>query len=238
VEDLHKTYFPSETVALRGVWFDVADGEAFGLLGPSRAGKSTTLGVLTTVIRPMRGRASVAGHDVRRDPLGVRSRIGVVFQRSVLDNRFSVLENLRVPARLWGLSRRDADGRIDELLAVLGLSDRAGDEVRLLNGGLRRRVELARALVGHPTVLFLDEPTVGLDPDARRSIWSSVARLRRDDGTTVVLATQHLEEARRACDRVAVVDRGAVVAQGPPDALADVFAEMTAPDRALDEALP
>jgi ABC-2 type transport system ATP-binding protein len=215
VEDLHKTY-PNGVEAVRGLWFDVAAGEIFGLLGPNGAGKSTTLGMLTTVVRPTRGKAVVAGHDVRGDPLEVRRSIGVAFQDSVLDNEFSGRENLRLHARLWRMPPADAQRRIDELLVVMGLANRADDNVRTYSGGMRRRLEIARALLAGPRVIFLDEPTTGLDPAIRDAIWQLIEQLRRDEGVTIVLSTHYLEEAEGVCDRVAIIDRGRLVADGRP----------------------
>jgi ABC-2 type transport system ATP-binding protein len=215
VDGVAKTY-TGGIEAVRGISFDVAGGEIFGLLGPNGAGKTTTFGVLTTTVRPTGGRAFVAGHDVVRSPLGVRRAIGVAFQDSVLDNEFSGRENLRLHARLWKLGRRDAEHRINELLALMGLERRADDGVRTYSGGMRRRLELARALLARPAVLFLDEPTVGLDPAVRDEIWALIRRLRRDEGVTVVLSTHYLEEAEDVCDRVAILNAGEIVAVGPP----------------------
>jgi ABC-2 type transport system ATP-binding protein len=220
VEDLHKTY-PGGIEAVRGLWFEVGSGEIFGLLGPNGAGKSTTLGVLTTVVHPTRGRAYVAGHDVGRDPLAARRSSGVVFQDSVLDNEFTGRENLRLHARLWGVPRRAAEGRIADLATVMGLEDRIDDNVRTYSGGMRRRLEIARALLARPRVIFLDEPTTGLDPAIRDAIWRLVEQLRRDHGVTVVLSTHYLEEAESVCDRVAIIDRGRLVANGRPRDLVD-----------------
>lgn len=220
VEDLHKIY-PGGVAAVRGLWFQAREGEVYGLLGPNGAGKSTTLGVLTTMVRATRGRALVAGHDVRRDALGVRRSIGVVFQDTVLDTLFSGRENLELQARLWRMPRPAARRRIDELLTVMGLEQRADDNVRTYSGGMRRRLEIARALLPGPRVVVLDEPTTGLDPAIRDAIWQLVERLRRDEGVTIVLSTHYLEEAERACDRVAIVDRGCLVTEGPPRALVE-----------------
>src|ERR1700722_17859231 len=160
VHGLGKTY-ASGTIALSDLSFSVAEGEVFGLLGPNGAGKSTSIGILTTMVRPTAGAAFIDGIDVRRDPLAVRRRIGVVFQNSVLDNEFDVEENLRLHARLWGMPNAAAGERIRSLLGQLGLSERATSNVRTLSGGMRRRVEIARGLLANPRVLFLDEPTVG-----------------------------------------------------------------------------
>jgi len=220
VDGLRKTY-PGGIEAVRGISFDVAEGEIFGLLGPNGAGKTTTFGVLTTTVLPTGGRAFVAGHDVVTSALGVRAAIGVAFQDSVLDNEFSGRENLRLHARLWNLRRREAEPRIDELLSIMGLDRRADDNVRTYSGGMRRRLELARALLARPRVLFLDEPTVGLDPAVRDEIWALVQRLRRDEGVTIVLSTHYLEEAEDVCDRVAIMHQGTLVALGRPGELVE-----------------
>jgi ABC-2 type transport system ATP-binding protein len=179
------------------------------------------LGVLTTEVQPTRGKAYVGGHDVRLQPLEVRSSIGVVFQDSVLDNEFSGRENLRLRARLWRMPRPDSRRRIDQLLPVMGLEERADDNVRTYSGGMRRRLEIARALLARPRVIVLDEPTTGLDPAMRDASWRLIDRLRRDEGVTIVLSTHYLEEAEGVCDRVAIVDRGRLVAAGRPDALVE-----------------
>jgi ABC-2 type transport system ATP-binding protein len=218
VDGLVKRY-PGGIEAVRGISFEVAEGEVFGLLGPNGAGKTTTLGVLTTTVRPTGGRAFVAGHDVVLSPLGVRHAIGVAFQDSVLDSDFSGRDNLRLHARLWGIRRAEAQERIEELLAAVGLDARADDIVRAYSGGMRRRLELARALLARPRVLVLDEPTVGLDPAVRDELWLLIRRLRRDEGVTVVLSTHYLEEAEEVCDRVGVLHEGSLVALGRPDEL-------------------
>jgi len=218
VRDLRKTY-PGGVEALKGISFEVREGEIFGMLGPNGAGKTTTIGVLTTTVRPSSGSAIVAGHDVVRDALGARQEIGVVFQESVLDNDFSALDNLRLHARLWGAPRRETDERIASLLDVMELSDRAQDGVRTYSGGMKRRLEIARALLAKPSVLFLDEPTVGLDPAVRSGIWELIQRLRRAEGATILLSTHYLEEAESVCDRVAIVHHGEIVALDAPKAL-------------------
>ena len=212
---LSKTY-PNGTVALHDLTLSVAEGEVFGLLGPNGAGKTTTIGILTTLVRPTAGAAYVAGVDVDRDPLAARARMGVVFQDSVLDNEFTVAENLWLHARLWGMAPGIASERIDALLAQLGLTDRRDHGVRTLSGGLRRRVEIARGLLAFPRVLFLDEPTVGLDPTVRADIWRLVGDLRASDRVAVVLTTHYLEEAESVCDRVGILHRGQLVAIDRP----------------------
>ena len=213
VEELTKTY-PGGVRAVRGISFSVRPGEVFGLLGPNGAGKTTTIGVLTTLVRPSGGRALVGGHDVVADPLAARGSIGVVFQDSVLDNEFSGLANLRLHARLWRVP--DADARIASLLAAVGLTERASDSVRTYSGGMRRRLEIARALMARPSVLFLDEPTLGLDPIVRQELWQTIGALRAQEQVTVLLSTHYLEEAQSVCDRVAIVDRGEIIALDDP----------------------
>jgi len=170
--------------------------------------------VLTTLVRPSGGRALVGGHDVVADPLAARGSIGVVFQDSVLDNEFSGLANLRLHARLWRVP--DADARIASLLAAVGLTERASDSVRTYSGGMRRRLEIARALMARPSVLFLDEPTLGLDPIVRQELWQTIGALRAQEQVTVLLSTHYLEEAQSVCDRVAIVDRGEIIALDDP----------------------
>jgi ABC-2 type transport system ATP-binding protein len=220
VDGLQKTY-PGGVEAVRGISFDVAEGEIFGLLGPNGAGKTTTFGVLTTTVLPSGGRAFVAGHNVVTSPLGARRAIGVAFQDSVLDNEFSGRENLRLHARLWNIDRIEAETRIEELLAVMDLERQANDNVRTYSGGMRRRLELARVLITRPRVIFLDEPTVGLDPAVRDELWTLIARLRRDSGATIVLSTHYLEEAEDVCDRVGIMHQGLLVALGQPRELVE-----------------
>jgi ABC-2 type transport system ATP-binding protein len=220
VHDLRKTYANGVT-ALHGVSFAVREGEIFGLLGPNGAGKTTTVGILTTLVRPTGGEALVAGRSVASDPLGVRRRIGVVFQDSVLDNDFSGADNLRLHARLFGLRPEIAADRIDALLHLMNLDGRADDGVRTYSGGMRRRLELARGLLAGPRILFLDEPTVGLDPQVRNEIWRLVAELREREGVTIVLTTHYLEEAELVCDRVGILHSGEVVALDTPRRLVE-----------------
>ena len=193
----------------------VHEGEFFGCLGPNGAGKTTTVHLLATLLKPTRGTARVAGYDVVRDDLRTRRSIGLVFQETTLDRDLTVEENLRFAARLWSLPGRLAAPRIAELLGQFGLLERRRDPVRALSGGLQRALDIARGILHQPRVLFLDEPTAGLDPRARRSLWELIRRLRRASGLTVFLTTHYVEEAE-PCDRVAVIDRGRLVALGTP----------------------
>jgi ABC-2 type transport system ATP-binding protein len=177
--------------------------------------------MLTTMLRPSAGQVLVAGHDLARDPRAARQATGVVFQDSVLDNDFSGRQNLNLHARLWRLPRAEADRRIAALLAVIGLADRAGEGVRTYSGGMRRRLEIARALLAKPAILLLDEPTTGLDPAVRQELWDLIRRLRDTEGVTVLLSTHYLEEAERVCDRVAIMHRGRLVAVDTPRRLVD-----------------
>ncbi len=224
VKDLQKTY-ANGIQAVKGISFDVQEGEIFGMLGPNGAGKTTTIGVLTTIVRPSGGQVTVAGHDVMKEPLAVRRLTGVVFQDTVLDNDFSGLDNLLLHARLWRMPRREAKERIGALLASMELKERANDGVRTYSGGMRRRLEIARALLARPQVLFLDEPTLGLDPAARHRTWDLIQQLRRQDRVTIVLSTHYLEEADRLCDRVAIIHQGRIVALDSPKALRESLGE-------------
>jgi ABC-2 type transport system ATP-binding protein len=197
---------------------DVREGEFFGFLGPNGAGKTTTIRMLTTLLRPSRGEARVAGHDIVDKPLDVRRAIGVVFQETTLDLDLTAEENLRFCARLYGLSRSDTKLRVLEALALFGLEERRRERVRTFSGGMRRSLDLARGILHRPAILFLDEPTLGLDPPQRRRVWEHLDRLRHEHGTTLFLTTHYLEEAD-PCDRVAIIDGGRVVVSGEPERL-------------------
>jgi ABC-2 type transport system ATP-binding protein len=218
VEDLGKTY-PDGTDAVRGVTLRVAAGECYGLLGPNGAGKSTTVGMLGTLVRPTYGRATVSGFDVVDQPREVRRRIGFAMQEVGVDAFATAHELLVLQGRLHGLRRSEARHRAGLLLAVVDLADVAGKRLGDFSGGMQRRVDLAASLMHLPPVLFLDEPTEGLDPRARGAIWDALERLRRQLGVTVVLTTHHMDEADRLCDRLGIIDRGRVVAEGTPAAL-------------------
>jgi ABC-2 type transport system ATP-binding protein len=201
--------------ALDRLDLEVGAGEFFGFLGPNGAGKTTTLHLLATLLTPTRGRAWVAGHDIARASVAVRRSIGLVFQETTLDRDLTIEENLWFAARLWDLPRRRAEPRIDHLLGQWQLGGRRRDPVRTLSGGMRRRVDIARGILHEPQVLFLDEPTAGLDPWARRALWDMIRALRQASRLTVFLTTHYVEEAE-PCDRVAVLDQGRLVALGSP----------------------
>jgi ABC-2 type transport system ATP-binding protein len=218
VEDLHKTY-PGGVEAVSGIDFDVAPGEVFGLLGPNGAGKSTTIGMLTTTITPTAGRARLAGFDVVAEPIAARRLSAVVFQEAVVDRILSGRRNLEIHARLWGVDAVTARSRIGAVTDGFGLGDVIDRPVETYSGGQRRRLEIARSLVSQPEVLFLDEPTVGLDPRIRFELLDLIAGLRARAEMTVVLTTHYLDEAERLCDRVAIMHRGRIVALDRPEAL-------------------
>ena len=219
-ESLRKTYKSSrgDVEAVRGIDLNVPQGEFFGLLGPNGAGKSTTIGMLTTLVAPTGGRAWVAGHDVVKNPVAVKRRIGVVTQNNTLDMQLTVQENLEFRSRFFGLSLGAASKRAAQLIDAFGLSDRRKAMADQLSGGQARRLMIARALVHQPDVLFLDEPTAGLDPQTRVNLWD-ILQVLHDQGQTILLTTHYMEEAEALCDRVAVVDHGKVLAEGSVDKL-------------------
>jgi ABC-2 type transport system ATP-binding protein len=217
-QGLRKTY-PGGVEAVKGVDFEVSPGEVFGLLGPNGAGKSTTVGMLTTTIVPTAGTARLAGHDVVRSPLLARSASSVVFQEAVVDGGLSGRANLELHTQLWAVPANQARRRIEELVGALGLAELIDRPVSTYSGGERRRLEIARALTSAPQVLFLDEPTVGLDPRIRHELLDVIAGLRAHDELTILLTTHYLDEAQRLCDRVAIIHQGSVVALDSPEAL-------------------
>jgi ABC-2 type transport system ATP-binding protein len=245
-----------ELEAVGGISFAVAPGEVFGLLGPNGAGKTTTIRVLTTLLAPTAGRALVAGYDVRSDSLAVRASIGYIPQAISVDGALTAWENLDFYGRVTGVPRQERRERIAEAIETMelesmlaGSGTRAGASVsrsgrlaRTLSGGMLRRLEIASALLNRPAVLFLDEPTVGLDPNARAMVWERLGALRAHAGTTILVTTHLMEEAERHCDRLGVIDRGRLVEQGEPgelierhgaDSLEDVFTAVTG--RAISE---
>lgn len=215
---LVKTY-PGNVRALDGISFSVPPGTIFGLLGPNGAGKSTTVKILTTLSRPDSGAARVAGFDVLREPDRVRRTIGVVAQKSGVDLELTGRENLTLQGQVFGMSGRALRARVSELLEQFGLAEAADRVTRGYSGGMKRRLDIAMGLVHRPRVLFLDEPTTGLDPEVRAAMWAEINRLARDEGLTILLTTHYLEEADKLCERVAIVDQGRVVVEGTPEGL-------------------
>ncbi|MDQ3865841.1 MAG: ATP-binding cassette domain-containing protein, partial [Actinomycetota bacterium] len=215
VEELVKQ-FRKGPRAVDGIDLRVEPGEIYGFLGPNGAGKSTTVHILTTLMPPTSGRARVAGFDVARDGPAVRAAIGAALQEAALDPFLTGREHVRLQTALHGLPRPERRRRGDELLARVGLAQAADRKVGGYSGGMKRRLDLALALVHRPRILFLDEPTTGLDPQSRSALWAEVGRLARDDGVTVFLTTQYLEEADALADRVGIIDRGRIAAEGTP----------------------
>jgi len=211
-----------ERIAVAGIDFDVRPGEAFGFLGPNGAGKSSTMRMIGCVSPPSGGTLTVLGLDPERDGARIRSRLGVVPQHDTLDQELSVRENIIVYGRYFGLPRRGLRERADQLLEFVQLSDRAGDKVEPLSGGMKRRLTIARSLVNEPDLLLLDEPTTGLDPQARHVVWDQLFRLKQR-GVTLVLTTHYMDEAEQLCDRLVVMDKGLIVAEGSPRELIERY---------------
>ena len=220
VKNIKKTFInKQDTVeAVKDVSFEVKQGEIFGLLGPNGAGKSTTILMLTTLLTITDGRASVLGIDVATKDKEVREKIGVALQDTGLDNLLTGKELFFTTCRLWGYSKKDSEVRTNELLELVGLTEAAERRVKTYSGGMKRRLDLGLSLVHSPEILFLDEPTTGLDPGSRRVLWDEIKRLR-DNGVTIILTTQYLEEADELADRIAIIDEGLVVAEGTSDEL-------------------
>ncbi len=216
VEDLVKRYNGIE--AVKGVSFEVNDGETFGFLGPNGAGKTTTINILCTLLGFDSGSAFVNGCDCRTEQHRVRSSIGLVFQEITLDNELTAYENLKFHCYMYDMEKRLAEARIEEILEVVGLRERRDDAVRKFSGGMKRRLEIARGLLHRPRVLFLDEPTLGLDPQTRIHIWEFIRKLKKTEGNTVFMTTHYMEEAE-ACDRVAIIDNGSIIACARPEEL-------------------
>jgi len=242
VENLTKSF--DGFVAVDGISFTIETGEIFGLLGPNGAGKTTTISMLATMQRPTSGTATVNGLDVVTGEDDVRKSIGIVFQDQSLDEELTAYENMDFHGRLYRIPGEVRRQRIGELLTLVGLDDRKDDLVKTYSGGMRRRLEIARGLLHEPKVLFLDEPTLGLDPQTRNHLWEYIARLNDEKGITIILTTHYMEEADRLCDRVAIIDRGTIIALGTteylkasiggdvvtiaspdPDAIADLLTE-------------
>ena len=220
---LSKAY--GDIIAVAGVTFQVAEREIFAYLGRNGSGKTTTVRMLTTLTRPTAGTATVAGIDIAR-ARELRRRIGVTLQEAALDESMTAIDHLRLVAGLWGMSRLDALRRARASLETFGLAEHAKRKIASFSGGMQRRLDIATALLGEPRVLFLDEPTTGLDPQSRRALWTEIRRLR-DNGVTVFLTTQYLEEADELADRIAIVDRGAIIAEGTPASLKAAHGRIT-----------
>jgi ABC-2 type transport system ATP-binding protein len=216
VRGLVKRY--GEVEAVSGIDFDVTAGETFGFLGPNGAGKSTTIGVLCTLVRPTGGSATVAGHDVASERDEVRRNIGLVFQDTTLDGYLTAEQNLRLHAELYGVPRVVVPERMQQVLEMVGLWERRASRVATFSGGMKRRLEIARGLLHSPRVLFLDEPTVGLDPQTRSSIWGYIRELKAREDITIFLTTHYMDEAEY-CDRIAIMDRGRIIVLDTPEAL-------------------
>lgn len=216
VRGLEKRY--GDVHAVRGIDFEVRASEVFGFLGPNGAGKSTTISILCTLTAPTAGSATVAGHDVVRERDAVRRNIGLVFQQTTLDDYLSARRNLLFHGELYGVPKDVLPARVEEVMTMVGLWDRRDSAVATFSGGMKRRLEIARGLVHAPNVLFLDEPTIGLDPQTRSSIWAHIRELQARHAITVFLTTHYMDEAEH-CDRVAIMDAGTIVAEGAPEAL-------------------
>jgi len=224
ITDLVKRYKNAETNAVDGISFTVAPGELFALLGPNGAGKTTTISILTTTLSPTSGTALISGHDIAKEPGTVRKHVGIIFQKPSLDENLTAEENVRFHAILYGLypfrptfstMPRDYRDQVHELASILGISEDIFKPIKTYSGGMKRKLEIIRSLIHHPEVLFLDEPTVGLDPSSRRNLWKYIRQVRAEKNTTVFLTTHYLEEAEQA-DTVCIINKGNVVAYGTP----------------------
>ena len=205
-----------DITAVDGVSLEIPEGEVFGLLGPNGAGKTTLISMLATLIRPTSGAASVAGFDVGRYPLEVRKNIGIVFQEPSVDDLLTGRENLYLHSMLYGVPRREIGPRIGKMLDLVSLTDRAESRVGTYSGGMRRRLEIARGLIHEPKILFLDEPTLGLDPASRRTVWSYISRLKAEKKTTIILTTHYMEEADNLADRIGIIYQGRIIELDTP----------------------
>ncbi len=217
--------YETKVVAVDALDLDIEEGEVFGLLGPNGAGKTTTISMLCTLIHSTSGQALVAGFDIKKQPSEVRRNIGIVFQEPSVDDLLTGRENLELHGRLYNMKDLDRNARIKEMLELVGLTDRADDLVREYSGGMRRRLEIARGLMHRPKVLFLDEPTLGLDPQSRTHIWDYIKKLSKEHGTTMVLTTHYMEEADLLCNRIGIIDLGKIIALGTPRELKSKIGE-------------
>jgi ABC-2 type transport system ATP-binding protein len=211
VSNLRKTFDTIE--ALKGISFNIPQGECYGLLGPNGAGKTTTISILNTIIKPDEGEVNIAGYDLKKNPLDCKKSIGVITQEIALYDELSAYDNLLFLGGLYNVSKPKLTPRIDETINLLGLTDRKNDKVKTYSGGMKRRVNLASALLHRPEILFMDEPTVGIDPQSRNLIFEVVEKLHKE-GMTIVYTTHYMEEAERLCDRIGIIDNGKIIAQG------------------------
>ncbi|HAT72145.1 MAG TPA: ABC transporter ATP-binding protein [Elusimicrobia bacterium] len=209
----------AEVTAADGVSLEIPEGEVFGLLGPNGAGKTTLISMLATLVRPTSGGALVAGRDINTEPLEVRRNIGIVFQEPSVDDLLTARENLYLHSMLYGMPRREINPKIDKMLSLVNLSDRADSFVKTYSGGMRRRLEIARGLIHGPKILFLDEPTLGLDPASRKAVWSHIRELKEAHNTTIILTTHYMEEADSLADRIGIINRGKIIELDTPEAL-------------------
>ncbi|MDD1723601.1 MAG: ATP-binding cassette domain-containing protein [Methanospirillum sp.] len=219
IETINLTKKFGSTTAVDNISLSIHKGEVFGLLGPNGAGKTTLLSMLCTILRPTSGSARISGYDITREPARVRGSIGIVFQDPSVDTDMTARENLQMHADLYGVPVPEQKERIRSVLTLVGLFDKADDFVNTYSGGMRRRLEIARGLLHYPKVLFLDEPTIGLDPRSREHIWEYIRTLRKREEMTIILTTHYMEEADRLCDRIAIIDHGRIVILDKPSAL-------------------
>jgi len=220
VKNLSKI-FNNKIRAVDDISFEIKKGEIFGFLGPNGAGKTTTINMLCTLMRPTSGEATVCRYDIIKNPEEVRKCIGLVFQDTTLDDRLTARENLELHARLYSVPKSEREKRIEEVLELVELSDRMNSVVRTFSGGMQRRLEIARGLIHYPKVLFLDEPTLGLDPQTRKHVWDYILKLKQEYEITIMMTTHYMEEADELCDRVAIIDYGKIIAMGTPKKLKD-----------------
>ncbi|HAH31796.1 MAG TPA: ABC transporter ATP-binding protein [Elusimicrobia bacterium] len=209
----------AEVTAVDGVSLEITEGEVFGLLGPNGAGKTTLISMLATLVKPTSGTALVAGYDINRQSLEVRRQIGIVFQEPSVDDLLTGRENLYLHSMLYGIPRREINEKIDKMLALVNLSDRGGSFVKTYSGGMRRRLEIARGLIHSPKILFLDEPTLGLDPASRKAVWDHIRELKEAHNTTIILTTHYMEEADSLADRIGIIYSGKIIELDTPSAL-------------------
>ncbi len=216
VENLSKQF--GELTAVNNISFEVDEGSIFGFLGPNGAGKTTTINILCTLLAPTSGKTFIAGHDCLKEPSEVRKNIGIVFQDTTLDKDLTAYENLMFHAYLYDVRKSEINGRIDDALHFVGLYERRNDLVKIFSGGMKRRLEVARGMIHRPKVLFLDEPTLGLDPQSRANLWEFIVGLPKKHNVTIFMTTHYMEEAE-VCDKIAIIDKGQIITLGSPDEL-------------------